>query len=273
MYNHTQAKVGGSADPQHGKTCPGCKAGAIFNSHGTPGRCLQPGCIDFSVDSDANRIDNVFNFILDVYMNTVWDPKGNEYANAVYPGVKLALGWLMSRSAAYGVPQGCLNTNDEHGVMGDVGIYNSICYVSALVAGQELAKIYGDNETAAEAAEAQVKGLAAIQKLLWQPEGGFFTSFWCSKIPEFEKRNHMLQSSVLYGANWAWLLGLGAKLHLDNSSIASHLQQEFKRNFNERGGVIFASNRSVAYNCGELKPDPDFQHPGHFTDEEMEIDR
>eukprot|EP01050_Picozoa_sp_SAG11_P058966 SAG11_NODE_37957_length_254_cov_1.006452_1_plen_84_part_11 len=82
----------------------------------------------------ANRVDNVFNFVLDTYMNYKWHPDGPVFAASLYPGIKLAFSWLLRSSEAYGVPEGRLNTNDEHGIMGDIGIYNSIVYVSALAA-------------------------------------------------------------------------------------------------------------------------------------------
>ena len=78
---------------------------------------------------------------------------------------------------------------------------NSFCYIAALAAGAELATQSGDVETATTAKAAQTKGVAAIKKLLWQPDGGFFTSFWCDekKVPGFAAHNYALQSSVLYG--------------------------------------------------------------------------
>ena len=69
----------------------------------------------------ANRVDNVFNFVLDTYMNYIWSPEGPAFANSLYAGVKLAFSWLLRSSEAYGVPEARLNTNDEHGIMGDVG--------------------------------------------------------------------------------------------------------------------------------------------------------
>ena len=128
LYNQTQPKVKG--DPRYAKTCPSCEVGAIFNSHGNPQQCSEPGCIDYSTDTSAKRIDNVFNFIMDVYQNVKGSEDGDAYGKSLYVGVKLALGWLIAQSGRYGVPEGCLNTNDEHGIMGDVGICKcSSCFV------------------------------------------------------------------------------------------------------------------------------------------------
>ena len=66
---------------------------------------------------------------------------------------------------------------------------------------------------------------------------------------------------------------------MDNASIASHVVQERNRNFDATGGVVFASNRSVSYDCG-LCPKNDSKHkcpapdrmmhePGHFTDSDF----
>ena len=48
-------------------------------------------------------------------MNYKWHSDGPRYALSLYPGIKLALAWLLRSSEAYGVPEGRLNTNDEHG--------------------------------------------------------------------------------------------------------------------------------------------------------------
>jgi hypothetical protein len=54
-------------------------------------------------------------------MNYKWSPEGPAFADSLYPGIKLAFSWLLRSSETYGVPEGRLNTNDEHGIMGDVG--------------------------------------------------------------------------------------------------------------------------------------------------------
>jgi hypothetical protein len=56
--------------------------------------------------------------------------------------------------------------------------------------------------------------VAAIASLLTQKNdstaaGAYLTGWFCHNLPGFEKTNTALQSSVLYGANWAWVLGLG----------------------------------------------------------------
>ena len=48
-------------------------------------------------------------------MNYKWHPDGPGNATSLYPGIKLALSWLLRSSEEYGVPEGRLNTNDEHG--------------------------------------------------------------------------------------------------------------------------------------------------------------
>jgi uncharacterized protein (DUF608 family) len=228
-------------------------AGAIFNGHGTPRQCTQPDCIASTDEGSANRVDNVFNFVLDTYMNYKWSPDGPAFAASLYPGIKLAFSWLLRSSEAYGVPEGRLNTNDEHGIMGDIGTYNSVVYVSALAAIEGLAENVGDNETAEAAKAAQTRGVAAIVSLLTQTndnstEGAYLTGWFCHNIPNFAKTNTALQSSVLYGANWAWLLGLGDKLQLDNATIRSHLKSELQRNFFPQGGVTFCKSADSVAN-------------------------
>jgi hypothetical protein len=250
-------------------------AGAIFNGHGSPMHCSQPDCIASTDETMANRVDNVFNFVLDTYMNYIWSPEGPAFANSLYAGVKLAFSWLLRSSEAYGVPEARLNTNDEHGIMGDVGACecdtrsrsvlvlfssflcladenvstsdNSIVYVSALAAIEGLAENAGDKETAAAAKAAQARGVAAIASLLTQKNdasaaGAYLTGWFCHNLSDFEKTNTALQSSVLYGANWAWVLGLGDKLQLDNATIRTHLKSELQRNYFKEGGVIFCKS-------------------------------
>ena len=131
--------------------------------------------------------------------------------------------------------------------MGDIGAYNSIVYVSALAAIEGLAENAGDTATAEAAKAAQARGVAAIESMLTQRNdksaaGAYLTGWYCHNIPDFAKTNTALQSSVLYGANWAWVVGLGDKLQLDNETIQSHLKTELGRNFFPQGGVTFCKS-------------------------------
>ena len=202
----------GACDANGG--CPGdeacfqCMAGAIFNGHGSPGKCTAPGCISFTDETQANRVDNVFNFIMDTYMNSKWHADGVEFAASLYPGIKLAFSWLLRSSAKWGLPEGRLNTNDEHGIMGTLGSYNSIVYLSALAAVEDLAESLNDTSTAAAAKTAQTRGVQALTKLLARDDRlasgrSYFASFWCADGPENVTGSHALQSSVMYGYNWA----------------------------------------------------------------------
>ena len=226
-------------------------AGAIFNGHGSPRSCSQPDCIASTEEGMANRVDNVFNFVMDTYMNFKWSLDGPAFADSLYAGIKLAFSWLLRSSETYGVPEARLNTNDEHGIMGDVGGYNSIVYISALAAIEGLAENAGDAETAAAAKVAQARGVAAIGSLLTQKNdpsaagGAYLTGWFCHNLPGFEKTNTALQSSVLYGLNWAWLLGLGDKLQLDNATVRGHLKSELGRNYYDEGGVIFCKSAAA----------------------------
>lgn len=275
--------------------CFQCMAGAIFNGHGTPGKCTAPGCISFTDESQANRVDNVFNFIMDTYMNFKWHADGADFAVSLYPGIKLAFSWLVRSSTKWGLPEGRLNTNDEHGIMGTLGSYNSIVYLSALAAVEDLAESLNDASTAAAAKTAQRRGVQAMSKLLARTDhaisghnstGPYFSSFWCAEGPENVTGSHALQSSIMYGYNWAMIMGLGHKLQLTNSSVASHLRAEAARNFIPAtlcvdglcpagvrpesatlfGGVVFATGRNVTYDCtAEYKPARPF---GDFTDQD-----
>jgi uncharacterized protein (DUF608 family) len=268
------------------QACFYCMEGAIFNSIAHPGTCASPGCIttDRTELVSANRVDNVFDFMLDVTMNARWSTDGSAWATSMWPSVKRAISWLVRSSARYGLPHNRLNTFDEHGVVGTVNAYNSFAYLGALGAGMQLAKDAGDAEAAAAAESAYKRGEAAMMKLLWQPgaDGGFFTSFWCAAVCHwvnsstaddctnttgiFAASNHALQSSVLYGANWLWLLGIGDSLRSLSASIASHLRVELARNLNPAGGGLkYTTNRTTGYHCDDKLIDGD----GRFTDHDL----
>lgn len=174
-------------------------------------------------------------------------------------------------------------------------IDNSIVYLSALAAAEELAENSNDTATAATAKTAQTRGVEALMKLLTRTDGStgrsrpgdagdaaadtYFASFWCKDSETLG--SHALQSSVLYGYNWAMVTGLGAKFQLSNTSIASHLRAELAHNFiaatlcvdnicpagvspdsaTLMGGVVFATNRTVNYGCT-----PDYKPARAFSD-------
>ena len=264
------------------QACWWCMAGGIFNSIAHPQKCAAPGCIttDRTDLTAADRVDNTFDFVLDVAMNSRWSEDGRKWAETMWPSVKLALSWLVRSSVKHGLPHDRLNTFDEHGVMGTVNAYNSFAYLWALAAGIELAKDAGDSEAAATATTALARGKEALMKMLWQPAGGFFTSFWCEEVcqyvnystvtdcrnttGDFSESNYALQSSVLYGANWLWLLGIGDSLHSLNSSIASHLRAELAYNLNPSGGgLLYTTNRTTGVHCDTQNGD------GRFTDHDL----
>lgn len=76
---HRHGNTGGNQSCAKCETPGGCSlnasripcyhqmAGAIFNGHGSPRQCTQPDCIAATDESMANRVDNVFNFVLDTY--------------------------------------------------------------------------------------------------------------------------------------------------------------------------------------------------------------
>ncbi len=75
-------------------------------------------------------------YMLDMYSQFEWYKDGLKYAYVRYryKYVKAAMSWIVQQSIPnkYGLTQRLVNTNDEHGVIGDVNAYNSMLYISAL---------------------------------------------------------------------------------------------------------------------------------------------
>ena len=77
--------------------------------------------LDEAGDVGARGDDNPV-FVLDVYMNYKWVEGGLEWLEGIWPKVKAASEFMLASAAvgAHGLPWHMTNTNDEHGVIGDV---------------------------------------------------------------------------------------------------------------------------------------------------------
>jgi hypothetical protein len=109
------------------------------------------------------------------------------------------------------------NTNDEHGVIGDVNScasctrlikfefvvasdvlqrYTSFLYVAACAACARLARAVGDDEFGGKCTQGLERGKEGLQRLLWDEQGGAWLQAWCEA--EDEHRGHALQGEAMY---------------------------------------------------------------------------
>eukprot|EP01083_Nonionella_stella_P170708 581535_1 len=208
----------------------------------------------------AARGDDNSLYVLGMYSQFKWYADGPEFVRKRFPVVKSAIGWIINQSVphGYGVPYRLVNTNDEHGIIGDINTYNSMIYIAALYAMQVMTEYYEPFNTdyIEYLADAVSYANGNVSKLLWQPNGddgnGFYRSFWCAngQYPPYA-----LQSDVLYGYLWALILDLDGYFAnaLDISTFTQHLQQELERNWSPFGLVFMTNHTTSGYNCGGTK--------------------
>ena len=191
-------------------------------------------------------------FLLDVYMNFKWGEGGGQWLEGLWPKVEAAAEFMMASAAVggHGLPWHMVNTNDEHGVIGDVNAYTSFLYLAACAACTRLSHAVGDDEFGAKCSGALESGKEGLQRLLWDEDGGAWLQAWCEA--EAEERGHALQGEALYGLLRAHILGLSDDMAINATQVASHLLQERKRNMTPLG-LMFCSNRTIDYYWGNCK--------------------
>eukprot|EP01084_Bolivina_argentea_P179933 310885_1 len=202
---------------------------------------------------DFPRGDDNSIYILNMYLQFKWYKDGVQYVGNRYKYVKAAMYWIINQSIpnTYGLPYRLINTNDEHGIIGDINTYNSMLYISALYSMKIMANHYESNNksylNSLDLALEYANG--NLTKLLWQPNNnnGFYMSFWCANG---NYAPYGLQSDVLYGYLWSFVLDLNEYWPSDViNKIISHLEQEKLRNWSQFG-LMFMTNKSTpGYDC------------------------
>jgi len=188
-------------------------------------------------------------FILDMYMNFKWHDDGKEWLAIRWNNTAKAIQFILDHAPApYNLTLRMVNTNDEHGIIGDVNTYNAFVYLSSLAAAARLADAMGDTELAGTCQRAIVNGRDALKRYLWNSESRFWTQAYCDSVPS-TKGGEALQGGGLYGQLWANILGLVDDVGVDVDEIHGHLAAERVRNEGQYG-LIFATNRSVDYYKG-----------------------
>ena len=71
-------------------------------------------------------------YILDAYMNFAWHDDGKTFLQGVWGPVSKAINFTLTKSEQYGLTYRMVNTNDEHGVIGDVNAYNAFAFLACV---------------------------------------------------------------------------------------------------------------------------------------------
>jgi len=215
--------------------------------------CSCGSCVGGSYDLDRPkggvRGDDNPVFVLDVYMNFKWHDDGSQWLEQRWTNTAQAIKFILNHAPApYNLTYKMVNTNDEHGVIGDVNAYNAFLYLASMAASARLADAMGDEELAATCRQAIFMGRKALKRLLWNSDSNFWTQAYCESVPSTQG-GEALQGGGLYGLLWAHVLGLDEDIGIDIQEIHAHLAAERSRN-DGKYGLIFATNRSVNYYKG-----------------------
>ena len=168
-------------------------------------------------------------FVLSVYQHVLWT--GDDGARDLWPAARRALLWQIERCKEHGLPNRLGNTYDWWGFESkDVVAYNAVLHLAAMLAGERLARLEGDAETADACRANYESARAALDEMLWT--GRYFRSWWMAD----GSHPDALHADALYGQLWAFLLGLGPIADLDK--MRSHLACEMRMNGSPFGLLV-----------------------------------
>jgi len=212
------------------------------------GTCVG-GAYDLDRPKGGARGDDNPVFILDVYMNFKWHDDGAAWLQKRWSNTAKGIQFILNHARApYNLTYQMVNTNDEHGVIGDVNTYNAFTFLAAAAAGARLADAMDDTQLADACRRAVVDGRAGLKKYLWNTDAQFWTQAYCASVPSTQG-GEALQGGGLYGLLWAHVLGLAEEVGVDSAEIRAHLAAERSRNSGPYG-LTFATNRTVNYYRG-----------------------
>lgn len=217
--------------------------------------------------SGGKRGDDNSIYIMDMYAQFKWYRDGKDYVGNKYQYVKQAMNWIINASVPFGLglPYRLVNTNDEHGVIGDVNTYNSMLYISALNAMKIMTQYFEPNKQGQDYIDNTLQpalnyASGNLSSLLWNQ--GYYREEYC-KNGQFSPDS--LQSDVLYGYLWGLILDLIDNDQLPMTNILSHLDQVYNRNWSPFG-LVFMTNRTVSSLSCSGNDDNDDILQGGFQD-------
>ena len=203
------------------------------------GGCAGQGQDTLDQPHGGARGDDNPVYILDVFMNWRWAKDGDTFLASVWDDTKLAVAFTLQHAEKHGLTYRQVNTNDEHGMIGDINTYNAHLYLASTAAAAEMAKAMGDLDTQQQCTHALASGRHALETLLWR--GDHYQQTWCENNIT---SGAALQAGVLYGSLWAHVLGLAEAVGVPVDRLTSHLAQERRRNASPYG-LQFVSNRTA----------------------------
>merc|ERR1711977_711682 len=108
---------------------------------------------------------------------------GKEWLAIRWNNTAKAIQFILDHAPApYNLTFRMVNTNDEHGVIGDVNTYNAFVYLASLAAASRLADAMGDRELADTCRQAIIYGRDALKMFLWNSESKFWTQAYCESV-------------------------------------------------------------------------------------------
>ncbi len=209
----------------------------------------------FEEPSGREMGDSATVFVLGVFQYYLWT--GDQlFLESMWPHVRSAALWEISRSKTYGLPEYLQNTYDLfHFNRKTLVSYNAILYLASMLAAEKMAKIEDHPEDLRTFDSAFEEGQSSLNQRLWT--GRYFRAWWS----EDTAAPNALLADTLYGQLWASVLHLG--LVTDKSQLLSHLRSEVALNGTPFGLQAMSganshdsnANRHVqAWNPNEPKP-------------------
>ena len=216
--------------------------------------------LDEASPAGGARADDNPAYLIDVYMNWRWHADGQAWMLSMWNQTKLAIQFvLMAAPEPYHLPWRMVNTNDEHGAIGDVNTYNAWALLVAMAICEQIAPVAGDAALAQACTSKRLAALASMERLLWvevpAPSGNGSLSYWRQAwcTPPHESGT-ALEGGSLYFYVWSRVLGLETGVPV--AHVSAHLQAEMARNLGP-DGIVFATNRTVDYyldGCSKTSP-------------------
>ena len=203
------------------------------------GGCAGQGQDTLDQPHGGARGDDNPVYILDVFMNWRWSEDGDSFLASVWNDTRRAVAFTLQHASKHGLTFRLVNTNDEHGLIGDVNTYNAHLYLASTAAAAQMAQAMGDPDTQQQCTQALASGRHALETLLWRSD--HYQQTWCENNIT---SGAALQAGVLYGNLWAHVLGLAEAVGVPADRLTSHLAQERRRNASPYG-LQFVSNRTA----------------------------
>lgn len=191
-----------------------------------------------TLSGGRDLIDNNPKFAVEVYHR--WRETGDrKFVDATWPAVKRAIRYCKRFDAmGVGLPSGHdISSTWDHWSDRYLFSYGGSVYLAGLLAAEELAKVQGERDFAAEMHALSVKGLTAMNAHLWNGE------FYAMTTDKDMKHNDLSFVESTYGDCLSRFVGLGGILP-DDRSLSSLRAIAKYNNQPTRWGLVVCATRS-----------------------------